>query len=306
VLRVLVALDPWFLELREDGETHLRLAAFEQLRALLAEQPDLELLPCLGGDFWMSLMSPSAEAGYKESPLTRHPFLFEFLNKLSGEPSGPVAQLPGVAEANNAPDAWRRAVGSAVDSDNSPQWRDPVFVYPQHRSKTWPGPEVCVHANCKIVWRVAVSVTDYGQHRYFLSDLDPWLCDRHRDGKEESEKGCSRILPRPVELHRVRMCKWDEILEEIDTSQNKEGAILPYVPPADWRHCLLTKDHWRRESFPYATKRSQNKKGPRDRRDRVWAWDDAEHHTHWDVQHADERNSAYMNVNSAGTITKAE
>jgi hypothetical protein len=297
---VLVAVDPWVVDFEGTGkDADLRVQALQGMRDLLdrEESCNLRLLPFIDAAYW---------ALDRTYPPPWQPLL-PYIDAMCCEDERSDAPRAEVSIGlPPTPRRWLLAVQDALGEDSSPDWRNPIFLIPQARRHLWPaGEEVPVAGGGSL--RVIAVLEDPESNALFTSDMDPWCCERARSVEKDGEVHTVRDLPRPSLLRGARMEEWQRLLGGADDSSTSTGEHLDFVPAREWTPHTIDKPSWRHCPFGEHGKKmlggGVQKKGPRDRRGRTWAWDDA-HHTHWDVQHEDSGNRDYMNVSTSGLIKK--
>jgi hypothetical protein len=103
------------------------------------------------------------------------------------------------------------------------------------------------------------------------------------------------------------MHEWRQRLAPLRDAVDASVIRLDFIPSEHWNPLAVGKGQWR--DCPFGSHKEKvvprigRKKGPEDRRGRVWAWDTA-HHNHWDVQHEHPLDDRRMNVTPDGTITR--
>jgi hypothetical protein len=183
-------------------------------------------------------------------------------------------------------------------------WRNPQIVVSQRRRPQWIGvDEVNVYLDACEGYpespplpRVIAVIESYGDHRFALSDFDPWNQERfHPPPPLAQERRC--LLPRPPVIN-IRAS-----LRELDHSVN-EARLLGqrwensgkyyFIPPAGWQAQGICKADWRSKVFTSGW--LNGRRGPVDYRGRVWRWA-GQHGQHWDLQLV---GGDHMNINQNG------
>ena len=297
----LAALDWWALQF--DGEDHdLKLDALCIFIELIRGHSDLEALRFLDEAydawFWTNCVPDPSDAAAALNPLPLQD-VAQWLGQLRGRVDHARAAVS--EETLPLETRWRAAVVDVIRDDASPQWRDPIVCIPKCRHQAWPSTqETALHDGRN---RLLVVLESPAENALFERDFDPWLCERARANGEDANL---RDLPRPVALRALPMRDWRAVLSRLDDCVSNATVRLDFLPENDWDPCIVDKATWRDCPFgPHREKGAHGrKKGPADRRGRIWDWDDATHRNHWDVQHENQRDQRYMNVRPDGTITR--
>jgi len=290
----LAAIDPWVVDFNavDDAE---RCDALEDFLVLVKEHPELEPLRFIDSTFWNRIYEWLEDPAARGRTIPIHDF-----NRLLGPLCCDDDAETGTGAGG---DRWNREVDRAIRSDDSGEWRDPIVVVPQSQRDRWPdGHEITLGGRAD---RLLVVLEEPTSNVHFERDFDPWLCERARQSGDDR---CARDLPRPVVTADRAMSEWVALLADVDDAvAGKTTTHLVFVAPEGWDPEHVGKRQWRDCPFgPHSEKRTAKgiKKGPRDRRGRIWDWDDGTHRNHWDVQHENERVDERMNVRPDGLITR--
>lgn len=282
-------LDHWVVDFSGLDDFYIKqqaLMAF--IEHIESQAHHLRVLPFLNAQYWQDIYSRLADSQHQ------YPVRLSDLD---------LGHETTVAELQDLPleDCWGECVRRVLDADDAPCWRDPVVFAPRCRVVgQWSGEhEIELKAG---VFRVLVDLDEPSANPHYLADFDPWKCERSRGGAGDV---CVRDLPRPPACENTGLHEWNARLAELSDATN--GTHVYFVPESGWEPTSIIKDTWRRHPFGERcskdVERRGVKSGPRDRRGRIWDWDDT-HNTHWDVQHESEHDHSYMNVRPDGLITK--
>lgn len=297
----LAAIDPWAADFESlDGNDDLRLEALEQFCELVDNHPDLVPLRFIDGSFWVRYSELYARL------LVEDPRAAERLFPVHGCARvlrSLQCDSPNAEERTSLTMSWLLEVCAAIRPDDGRDWRDPVVFVPRVRQGVWLIQDGEIAIEPKGVRRLVVTLETPEDNPLYRRDFDPWLCEQARQTNEDR---ASRDLPRPIACEGLPMARWEPALRAHLDQVGPEETHLAFLPAHDWRAEDVNKQDWRQCPFgPHVEKivpRRGRKSGPADRRGRIWAWDDATHRTHWDVQHESAHDSRYMNVRPDGLI----
>lgn len=290
--RTWALLDHWVVDLGELTDFHDKLHAFMRFTAHLKScKHQLRALPFLNESYWLEVYSRA-----QDSERGTYMALISDLGIEDGTSNPEVQGL-------SLEDSWRLCARHVLRSDDTAGWRDPVVFAPASRLQylSSDGQEIEIAEGAK---RVLVNLDDLDSNPLYLTDFDPWKCERSRGGDQDK---CARDLPRPPACDGATMDAWSGVLGDTSDALTDNTTHLYFIPSQGWEPESVTKDDWRRH--PFGARCSKDiagkgtKSGPKDRRGRIWDWDDA-HGTHWDVQHESSHDIRYMNVRPDGVITK--
>ena len=300
----LAAIDPWAVDFeRLDGDDDLREEALERFQRIVDEHPDLDTLGFVDGSFWRRY----CELAYRlieEDPRTAAQMFplhdcSRLLARLQCD-SDPAEDRGSVTMS------WLMEVCRVIRPDDDPDWRDPVIFIPRDRQGRWPTTAGELAIVPKGVCRLVVPLEAPDDNALFVRDFDPWQCERARQTADDHG---NRDLPRPAACAGVGMDQWGPLLHDVSDNVDASMTHLAFVPPRGWSPQEVVKADWRECPFGNHVEKivpgGGRKKGPADRRERVWEWDtDPRHRNHWDVQHESPHDARYMNIFPNGAITK--
>lgn len=285
-------LDHWVVDFDGLDDFHIKLKALNEFRAHIKERShQLRALPFLNEGYWLDIFSRA-----ETTDMHRYTALVSDLD-IQGDSSSPDTRGLSLEES------WNACAAHVLVDDEAPAWRDPVVFAPRARVHTrWNDErEIELGAGSK---RVLVDLDETSSNPYYLGDFDPWQCERTRGGGSDT---CARDLPRPPGCEDVAMHAWRPIMDATSDAVTDETTHLYFIPHAGWDPVSITKEDWRRhplgERHSKEVPRRGVKSGPKDRRGRIWDWDDS-HGSHWDVQHESDHDHSYMNVQPDGRIKK--
>ena len=317
----LAALDPWILEFEQDDyDTYQsRIEALESFVGLVDKHPDLDVLRFVDADYWTAVDDLLERQVEERLPREAYPVdrqgLWPWISRFCCHDVAQVAPPPPVVHPGLTQPAARRwsvEVAAAIQHDNGAHWRDPIVFIPRCREQAWKitdneidlAPSDPPTFGVNSVRRVVVYIDDPAANPLFVLDFDPWTHERSRSASDR--RGGLRDLPRPSDCVGLPMRDWAPRLQGVRDTVDSNTEQLDFLPQKNWKPCAVGKEQWR--SFPFGPHKEKStkkgpKKGPEDRRGRIWSWDET-HCTHWDVQHEDEKLDERMNVRPDGLITR--
>lgn len=192
---------------------------------------------------------------------------------------------------NDIPDSWKQALREALV--NVADWRSPQIVAFQERKGAWPDRdkiEIMLGEEVLPEPRVFAILGEYEQHRYALSDFDPWDLQRcHGAANPNRLNNFPCRLPKHPELDGLPLDRLEQRVRELRRNGWRfriNGLDRYYFfPRDDWRVADIDEENWRDacKTFPRDSAAQNKGSGPVDYWNRVWVWD-RQKHTHWDVQ----------------------
>jgi len=294
-----ILLDPWLLAFSPETppeEMQARDSALKKVFDVIIKEYPMEVMPFITSEkhaeYWQELSK------YRFLPYAQR--VIQWINYLEIEKPDDIQAEPAVLVGERQPDdlseLWRKILSANGNSDAAPVWRFPVVAIPEFRRDEWPDDQ-------EITYRIPndegpdkrrnlVNIEDFKLHRYFCSDLDPWLLrsvgEPDPEGAVAERINTCKRLPRPPqicgnlplgrladELRKIPSWEWG-----IDNSQRS------FLPRHNWDPCGFNKFVWRNNnlfrtaSVPLGKIRGAI--GYLDRDDRIWVWHENE--CHWDVQ----------------------
>lgn len=302
--------DPWLLDLKPEDGTEVRFKRLTALMKLkeLHEKYGMVPVKFLDDKFRESLVNSHSnfqrlEWGEVGKLLINATF--------SKAPQGKPVEIIGSSFLPILPTHWLSAL-SEIGCDQSPSnWRRPVIVIPEARTRNWPNyTEKRLELKYKVqgiteeLARNLVCIETYNQHTYFEPDLDPWRLGCVGEPKPDgllSERAltCMR-LPRPPQINlKLPLGQLVKELAAISSWRCGTGDSYFYLPPERWNPMNEEKSTWRNATTfskrRISAGRMKGAYGYRDRDNRIWLWHEAENH--WDVQLAGGANYAKVSYN---------
>ncbi|HKW76644.1 MAG TPA: hypothetical protein VJN64_14030 [Terriglobales bacterium] len=192
---------------------------------------------------------------------------------------------------NDLPDSWKRALREALG--DLVDWRNPQIVTFACRRDAWPNTDqlqIVIAEKERPEQRVFAILEDYEQHRYAMSDFDPWDLERCHLPPNPNRLNQFRCrLPKHPELEGLTFDKLQKRITELQKNgwRFRIGGLDRYYffPREDWNLAEIKREDWRDacKTFPRDSAAQNKGSGPVDYWNRVWVWD-RQKHTHWDVQ----------------------
>jgi hypothetical protein len=212
--------------------------------------------------------------------------LHRLLQKCLREVGGEISATPQ-PEPAGLKVGWKRALRDEMGDFSD--WRCPQVIASESRRNAW-RPAIRdeeVQITCedtgpeKVHTRVIAFIGSYAEHKYARADHDPW--DLRHCHPPASPAGPQHPcqLPRPQIINRVPLVELASVLASLRSESWPHAGRYCYIPPASWApESVNDKVDWRKGAFP--TAEANGRRGPRDYKGQVWAWDNQERH--WDVQ----------------------
>ncbi len=198
------------------------------------------------------------------------------------------------------PECWLKVLGANGSSDDPPVWRSPMLFTPQIRGSSWPTTEIKYKHNGSPdhKTRNLVLIEGHQDHKYFMSDIDPWrlgcVGEPRPDVPVHERRATCRRLPRPPKLAlNLPLSQLAEVARGIHDCTCGRDTHYYYLPPLSWQPTNRGRDDWRKSAFDrdgvVLKEGGRRETGCRDRNGHIWVWDESENHeNHWDVKTAND------------------
>ena len=307
-----ILVDPWIVLFSETDRAANadRLAAIRDLLGI-SESNSVEFVRFLSPEQISEFYSMTHKLPFEYSDGE----LFEVMKHLEFLEE-PLEIDPPRFGANSIPPAncdgcWCGILAACAAKENAPAWRNPMIVFPDARRTEWPkGHEIEFDIAEGRRVRNLVCIECCDEHPHFSTDLDPWrlnACGEPVVGARDCDerRPTWKRLPRPPSL--LPSLTFEQLhskLQDAVEPSNDDETRLYFVPCVGWNPNKYGRDEWRTckvfDTQKVSVGPRAQKRGPIDRKDRIWIWDDEE--CHWDVQI--DGGKDYWTVNWKGEVLK--